>query len=645
MKCLNCGKEVLTEDKFCPFCGKEIPQEEELKPKAEESTEQRKDERAAVPKGSGSSTGGKGQGLKGGKRVWLIGAAFAVCLLMVLLFCLRPGSSGDSDASDNVFYLKDNELYAVKAAKRNPEGILCTDAFFKDKDTVPGRMRAGWVQESEDGKYWFYPSDYESGTFDLYYKSARKTSEQEKRLDTSVVSYRLTPKNCVIYEKDTGDLFVHDLKDKERLTKAVANWWVAKDGSVVMWTEADGEGTYDLYYQKLSSKEDKQELETHVSSVFCSEEQNMKTVVYLKDGKLYASKSFKEADKIDSNVARVVARGSGDDFSVYYLKEGEALRSSELFQNDIKTDYTEGLMETITSFLSNNYPLYDLYCYNGKEKQGEGREPIDTDVVDLDALEYFLDGNYLDDVHFTNVFLDMDIISDMENVCGYAKVDREELRKDPLSDWMDGYDYSYYAEDSIEDCIRLAMVRGQEKASLELEDMDSGNALWSLWFGLDLDKLQLILGDEDWMKGFTFSNKGFGKSADMEPLEPGCSDWIIYNGNSCYLKDEDLYCNDERIAYDVKAYGFVKDSKALLILTDYDESSGSYTLQLYQKGEKKTVAEDVYGAVMLDGGRIALLVDYDSRKMRGDLLIYDGKKTITVDDDVSGIFGDVISFR
>ena len=329
MKCLNCGKEVLTEDKFCPFCGKEIPQEEELKPKAEESTEQRKDERAAVPKGSGSSTGGKGQGLKGGKKVWRIGAVFAVCLLMVLLFCLRPGSSGDSDTSDNVFYLKDNELYAAKAAKRN----------------------------SEDGKYWFYPSDYESGAFDLYYKSARKTSEQEKRLDTSVVSYRLTSKNCVIYEKDTGDLFVHDLKDKERLTKTVENWWVAKDGSVVMWTEADGEGTYNLFYQKLSSKEDKQELETHVSSVFCSEEQNMKTVVYLKDGKLYASKSFKEADKIDSNVARVVARGSGDDFSVYYLKEGEALRSSELFQNDIKTDYTEGLMETITSFLSNNYPL------------------------------------------------------------------------------------------------------------------------------------------------------------------------------------------------------------------------------------------------------------------------------------------------
>ena len=69
MKCLNCGKEVLTEDKFCPFCGKEIPQEEELKPKAEERAGQRKDEGTAVPKGSGSSSGGKGQGLKGGKRV------------------------------------------------------------------------------------------------------------------------------------------------------------------------------------------------------------------------------------------------------------------------------------------------------------------------------------------------------------------------------------------------------------------------------------------------------------------------------------------------------------------------------------------------------------------------------------------------
>ena len=42
--------------------------------------------------------------------------------------------------------------------------------------------------------------------------------------------------------------------------------------------------------------------------------------------------------------------------------------------------------------------------------------------------------------------------------------------------------------------------------------------------------------------------------------------------------------------------------------------------------------------VVLSEKKIAMLVDYNFEKYRGDLVYYNGKKTMTVDTDVSAIY-------
>jgi hypothetical protein len=82
-------------------------------------------------------------------------------------------------------------------------------------------------------------------------------------------------------------------------------------------------------------------------------------------------------------------------------------------------------------------------------------------------------------------------------------------------------------------------------------------------------------------------------------------------------------------------------------MTDVDEDSYAYvgTLKRAEQTDKTTVADDVVLYAAKDEDEIAVLVDYNVKKYRGDLKLYkynelikNGKLT-SVDTDVSTIVG------
>ena len=102
-----------------------------------------------------------------------------------------------------------------------------------------------------------------------------------------------------------------------------------------------------------------------------------------------------------------------------------------------------------------------------------------------------------------------------------------------------------------------------------------------------------------------------------------------------------LFYNGKKIievAQDVRE-GYIRyiDDDSILYCTDYDD--GECTLCRYKNGKSIEISEDVYlsNICILNGGNIAYIKDWSDNRDEGDLYVFNGKKSIAIDTDVTGI--------
>jgi hypothetical protein len=82
--------------------------------------------------------------------------------------------------------------------------------------------------------------------------------------------------------------------------------------------------------------------------------------------------------------------------------------------------------------------------------------------------------------------------------------------------------------------------------------------------------------------------------------------------------------------------GYNKYSKTVAFYTDCD-TDGVGTLKVLKRGKQKTVSENVYRYSFTPSGEILYLKNYDLNTNKGDLYLFDGKKSHLVDTAVTEI--------
>lgn len=671
-KCPNCGSENMGDALFCVECGALMsepkPQPVTPPPAAQPSMttppptgqpfmttpppsmgQQAKPKKEKTPK-SPKAPKQQGEAAKNGKLPIIIGAAAAAVVVIIGAVFVMNGLSSKSEGDARLVYLKDDEFYMAKRNSFQPE--LITDSFFEDEDYADSVYGMEYVEEdedyfqyTEDGKYLFYPQDYDSGVFDLYYKKAG-SKEEGTKLESGVSSYHVCSADKILYVK-SDKLYLASLKgEKEKIASDVEDdysydYGTSENGQYIFWyDEYNTHGYRDYYLQDMNLKKEKVKIKD-VSGYICYQSKDMKEIYYMSDDTLYVMKNLKDKVKIASDVLDAFMLGEGDNKKLYYatLEDKHPYTYADLVKNDVKKDseyyeYADEILEDL-KYSTLGVSEYKAYTYSAATDKSEEVADFYSDSIypisgnggmayyfdiDIDACDKLKLSDVIDDFYFGSSDVDMYTAFDyywkeqadfylltadkLIPVAGmqefYEKPGKVEVRRFALNSvtkevYMPVW---YYAEDgSTYDLYVIPYTDKEVECRLITNDL-YGGSLWQSEQGI----AYLCDVDKDGEEGTLFLN-GIELAKDVYPGYIKASEDALY-----YIKD---------------------------INSDHDEG----TLYMNKNGKETEIAEDVassYYGVLSDGS-VAYLVDYSYKKQKGDLFVFTGRKSIAVDEDVAAV--------
>lgn len=637
--CHNCGAANAEHDEFCYNCGATFGGETQAP--------------GAKPKEGGS---------RFKKQYAFIAAGVVVAALAIVAAIKFLPVSGKSEA---LVYIKDNEANVF--LKKQPHVI--GDSVYDDRDDADtlSDYTYSYFQISDDGKYLFYPQDYDGyDEFTLYRKKINSEKAEEVKIDGSVSGYIALSNDEIVYLKsgDDSKLYYSDLKDKRKIASDVDWFDISSNKKYVIWYTCDGENK--LYVQDIAGKKDRIKIDADIDYVYAYSE-NFDKIVYEKEDYLYIMKDFEEKEKIASDVTDVNVKDINGDFGIYYTVDEDDtvdislddILDDEYAESDAKmkepdiTDYQKtevknsfwGPMESVTT----DDKYYDDYAkYEEKLQRDAVRESLESDLSLESTNEYY----YSDKTGESEVLLEglidgYDWSGDMI-LCAYF--DPESVEKLSMKSLMNA-DYQEWEEKFQKlflSGMKLCLFDGTRQVELDMDLEEYSYEIYGCRVDRNANKFYFLTqeadGDETYLMATDYS-KGDGK---LEQVAEGVESIELINDNGIYYigdADEDgyegtLYLNGKRIDDDV-AVNSVRalQDNIILYMTDRDSDDSTGTINIADKTEKTRIADDVALYRTNDKNEIALLVDYNFKKYRGDLKLYRNEKIIPVDTDVATIVG------
>lgn len=644
--CPNCGAANGMNDLFCQQCGMFFGNP------AEKMGDQ------AAP--------GK---VRKGKNVWKIAAVAAAVLAVIglgVVFVPRilGGVTAKDKDLDFVMYLKDNEL--TMARKNKYEPIVIGDRVFDDRDDSTSVYNYINIQYSSDHQYVFYPQKKDDDGYDLYRKKLGSKKAEEVKIDSGIVRYEVIDNDRLVYIKDSTDrkLYLYHKGESEKIASGAA--WdlrVSADGKYIMWRDEDNR----LYVQDTGLKSDKVKLESDVSVIYAVSD-NFNKIVYQKEDKLYVMQGMEEKEKIASDVFTANVYDIDHSLKIYYLKEGneESLSYYDLIEDDclaqdqqitepriedyqrvVYKDSFWGMQETVE--VSDSY-YEELEKYQQKQQRDYLRSSLENSslwMVEYDIYYYEYskgDSNKVMTALMQQGETAYGSVATNTALMYIDNVDREKIEGPSLSK-LANIDYS-----EIQQKVTSALKEGRQLLYIEngevheIEDYEAGGDSYDsfLNIGANEDKHILYISDYDGADNRLYSYNYGQKNASLELITDELMRVVSYGTDEiCYINtDEELYYGDTMIAEDCNGPSRVCENGVILYLTDMDKNGEEGTLHLYQNGRDTEIADDVapigdYG--MFDSNKVFFLTDYNFKKYRGDLNVYDGKNVKKIDSDVTRI--------
>ena len=284
-------------------------------------------------------------------------AAVAVIVAVVALIVNLLGGGGKTAEKMHMFYLKDREI--VYFDLKNKDTLEVTSRLLSggvgDYTLVSNAYVLGsYIAFNEDNSRIFYPdrTDFNARGITLYYRSMKKTDQEPVKIDSDVTVYAINKAGTVvIYSKGSGgDLYKHDLENKEKIASSVKAFDVADDCNKVLYLTEDGS----IYL--WSAEGDKTKLASDINNIeYVSDD--LSVIYYTKkdsnDSNTYSLyKQVEGADdkvKIASEISRIVK--IYDSGEVYYIK-------SEVVELSLKDYVDDDMAASDAAMTEPEWPAY-----------------------------------------------------------------------------------------------------------------------------------------------------------------------------------------------------------------------------------------------------------------------------------------------
>ena len=683
--CQNCGQQTSTEYTFCQYCGASLAEGQPVEQISAEFGVENKIKAllAKLP-------------IKLPKKMLMIGAGALAAVVLAIVILVIALSGGKKN--NYVLYLKDKEMFFTQVSKLKPwqvtENLVDVEGVENAQLSYFAQNVGGYVQLSKDGKNIFYIDKISDSSMTLYYRSATNAKKEPVKIDSDVTRYEISEngKTLVYMKGEDGDLYKHDLKDKEKIATEVSIFYMSKDAKILIWENEEG----DLYMQK--GNKDKEKLDSEIGNIERVSE-DFKTVWYVKDGSFYEMVLGKDKEKLASDVHSVLAVYESGEF--YYLKSNTA---EKVLYDYVDDDLAES-DATMTEPVYPNYPTYPDYPYSWNYETSEAYEAAYAEYqkqyeevqkkYDEDLEKYYaardewwkkesrdstrqsLKDEKIEQTVYTLYYNNGK--ADKELTANYASGSAEyswdkqiliygasevgEIGKMKMSEIESYWDVYSKVTDAEEEAAEIYIALKDTVTTVEQ------TAAENFWIAED-GKTVYFLDNVDYGKE---ESEEFEESEESEEVKEASDkepqgelykmeisgtkvkktelyDSNVYysnislkdNGKLLYYKSYkngkgELYMNKEKVADDVKNYIYDADNNAVACMTDWNNEKSYGTLRLWKKGKLEKVEDDVHAYKMTPNGELLFIKEYSTKNYKGDLYILKGSKPKKIDIDVVAI--------
>ena len=651
--CPNCGEKTSTEFAFCEQCGASIQEDVTVKTASEEHVSKKKiiGEVGKLPK------------------KLLVGVGIAVVVVLAAVF-IRKLFTGES-SRNYCLYLKDGAIVYDDFSENG--AFELTSLGIDNVSNSEFERDDGWwispyIEFSENGKYVFYPDivdrpDDEVDGVTIYCRNINKPNEEPVKIDSEVMHYEINNDGTqVIYIKEDGGLYSHDLENKEKIASEVKQDYTANDCKKIGFLKSNG--GYYVYsdgneIEKIASDI---EMILHVS-------EDLSVLYYRKEGGLYRwAEGEEDVTKISSDVA--VVDKIYDSGEIYYTKEETAevkltdyvvddMADADAAMNEPESpDYPSGwdydTEEAYNAAVEQYETAYNAYetayaAYTAKTERDALRETLQESTFEKSVYTlYYYDGE--ESVVITDALKKEDdylfLAAQNSPAIVYQEYNQAEVTKVKLSEISSG--------DEVEELVRAALYAsaatylavGEQISVLEQTDIQK------VIFSADEKSLYFVddVSDED------HGNLYKAAITDKAVQEPELVDSGVYCDRSyvwgwglnvvenplVYFKNYDseksrgdLWINGKEIDYDVALSFTIKDG-SVYYCSDWNDEKNCGTLKIYANEKTIKVADDV-DDWRFNEDDILYLYDYSQNSQSGTLRLYKNGKSEKIADDVTNM--------
>lgn len=600
---------------------------------------------------------------KKSKLPFVIGGIAAAFLVVVIACVFMLVGKGGGNGSDVVYYIKDESL--CRSSLKRIQAVEVDEDLLEDDDLAA----SAYINEkySANERYMFYCHVAENGERSLYYIDTKDKNAEPQKIDSDIQNgdYDITPDNRVVYCKN-GNLYIHDLKDKQKIASDISHFELSDNGEKVIWLTSDGDSR--LYVCDTSLKEEKEKLDSEIDYIFsCSA--NLEHIIYVKEGSIYIVENLGEKEKVASDVGDPISVSySGNKAQILYYEEESEGEDGAVLWDFVTDDMSDD--EDIEEPREEDYQTTRIERSWGRdyevtetddeyyEKQNEYYEKLDRDSCRENLKTYPVSVSKGKLTLYDSASGEKQTIAEgcLSNISNWGSVDgntvvtyyfanEEDMPKLKFSEVYEEGIYS--AEETLYDSIDKDSERYLAYGETVAPFLDEDKILDELV--CSSDKLYAVICEQN--SDGKYENYELGeislKSDELGSYTKLYADAenliACENGDLLYGKDYDsehntfeLYMNEDKIDSDV-APGSVlyTDNSHVVYTKDMEDQSG--TLKLYNGKESKKVADDVRQTLYFEDNKIVVLVDFSKKSQKGDLKLYNGKELEKIDTDVSRI--------
>lgn len=576
-------------------------------------------------------------------------------LTSLLLITSITGCSNSSDSSVNAIYSKDNKLVISNGKDKR---------ILSDKMSDGGNFNyyyVGWgVEYNNDKTGIYFQSDVaENGNFILNFQDLN--TNKKVKISENVYSFKSSSTPSVAYVKDAKDsvgtlCLYKDGKENiidDGILVSEAVYEISCDGNYIAYlkNENQKECLYLYDFNKNSSIKLGEDIAQFIlpqsgDSVFYVEKDKENI-----DDYNIIKKSFSGESKLLAKRATALLPIENKKDIIFMTNNGEEIGYSEILDDDL---YEKD--KKITEPKSENYTEKNVANYETDRLEYENKIIRDNLRKEIEGKSFY---DYKDDVYvYRNgeaILIEEDVIeakalNNDGSIMLYSKLEEFQFEKLKISEFsdIDSLMEEFYNKLNSEKKDVYVSIEGSEPHKIPIDNVSiydfqisKDNKMITFFANSSLDtgssELYYITIDDSGKLSSPEKIADNVYSVQMSPIDNTIAYMTDYDGVSGTLN---VFNNGKihEVSSTANNYRFGIDESTIYYTDEFNEESLRAVLHEYKDGKSRQIDENVFIIDCKGKGGVVYFKDFDLDNNYGDVYIYNGKKSILIDKQVSCMF-------